>query len=121
MKRVFFPHSLGLLYLAITQYLGFPNYGDEYKVMGLAPYGEPDYVRALRQLIRLRPGGAFTLDLSYFCHWSTGDKMTWNDGEPTIGPVYTQQLEALLGPARQPDEPSRGTPQGHCSVVATGL
>lgn len=104
MKRVFFPHSLGLLYLAITQYLGFPNYGDEYKVMGLAPYGEPDYVRSLRQLIHLRQGGEFALDLSYFCHWSTGDNMTWDDGEPTIGPVYTQQLEALLGPARQPEE-----------------
>ena len=42
-RRVFFPHSLGLLYLAVTQYLGFPNYGDEFKVMGLAPYGEPRY------------------------------------------------------------------------------
>ena len=104
-KRVFFPHSLGLLYLAITQYLGFPNYGDEYKVMGLAPYGEPDYVPALRQLIHLRQGGTFALDLAYFCHWSTGDNMTWDNGEPTIGPVYTRQLEALLGPARRPDEP----------------
>jgi carbamoyltransferase len=46
-QRVFFPHSLGLLYLAVTQYLGFPNYGDEYKVMGLAPYGEPHYVREI--------------------------------------------------------------------------
>ena len=49
-RRVFFPHSLGLLYLAVTQYLGFPKYGDEFKVMGLAPYGEPRYADALRTL-----------------------------------------------------------------------
>ena len=49
LERVYFPHSLGLLYLAVTQYLGFPKYGDEYKVMGLAPYGAPDYVGAVRR------------------------------------------------------------------------
>jgi carbamoyltransferase len=48
LDRVYFPHSLGLVYLAITQYLGFVKYGDEFKVMGLAPYGTPDYTRALR-------------------------------------------------------------------------
>ena len=105
LERVYFPHSLGLVYLAITQYLGFPKYGDEYKVMGLAPYGEPDYVDALRQLIHLKPGGGFELDLSYFRHHAEGVSMTWDDGEPTIGPVYTRKLEHLLGPARHPDEP----------------
>src|ERR1700739_4343321 len=55
--RVFFPHSLGLLYLALTQYLGFPNYGDEFKVMGLAPYGEPRYVEPLRRLVHLNHDG----------------------------------------------------------------
>ena len=72
LDRVFFPHSLGLLYLAITQYLGFPNYGDEFKVMGLAPYGSPTSRSALRRLIRLRTDGGFELDLSYFRHWSEG-------------------------------------------------
>jgi carbamoyltransferase len=105
LERIYFPHSLGLLYLALTQYLGFPNYGDEYKVMGLAPYGEPDHVDALRRLIHLKPGGGFELDLSYFRHWSEGVGMTWDDGEPTIGPVYTRKLEALLGPARKPADP----------------
>ncbi len=51
--RVFFPHSLGLLYLAITQYLGFKKYGDEYKVMGLAPYGTPTHVDAIAKLVTL--------------------------------------------------------------------
>jgi carbamoyltransferase len=104
-QRVFFPHSLGLLYLAVTQYLGFPNYGDEFKVMGLAPYGEPRYVREIESLVDLRDGGMFELDLSYFSHWSDGVQMTWADGEPTIGQVYTPKLEALLGPARRRDEP----------------
>jgi len=103
--RVYFPHSLGLVYLAVTQYLGFPKYGDEYKVMGLAPYGEPAYANALRQLIHLKPDGGFELDLAYFRHWSDGVSMTWTDGEPTIGPVYTPKLEELLGPPRKPDEP----------------
>jgi len=105
LQRVYFPHSLGLLYLAVTQYLGFPKYGDEYKVMGLAPYGTPDYVRALRQLIHLMPNGGFELDLSYFRHWSAGVSMTWDDGEPTMDPVYTGKLEELLGPVRNPGEP----------------
>lgn len=104
--RVFFPHSLGLLYLAITQYLGFPKYGDEFKVMGLAPYGQPDFVEEISQLVRLKPAGLFELDLSYFSHWSEGNSMTWDDGEPTMGPVYTAKLEHLLGgAARRPEEP----------------
>jgi carbamoyltransferase len=103
--RVFFPHSLGLLYLAITQYLGFPKYGDEFKVMGLAPYGEPRYVREMESLLHLRNGGRFVLDLSYFSHWNDGVQMSWEDGEPTLGPVFTKKLETLLGPARRPDDP----------------
>jgi len=103
--HVFFPHSLGLLYLAVTQYLGFPNYGDEFKVMGLAPYGEPRYVREIASLVQLKDDGQFELDLSFFRHWSEGVQMTWEDGEPTLGPVFTPKLESLLGPARKRDEP----------------
>jgi carbamoyltransferase len=104
-QRVFFPHSLGLLYLAITQFLGFPKYGDEFKVMGLAPYGAPDFVRELRQLVSVGEAGQVRLDLSYFSHWSDGVAMTWGDGEPTLGPVFTPKLEQLLGPSRRRDEP----------------
>ena len=103
--HVFFPHSLGLLYLAITQYLGFPNYGDEFKVMGLAPYGDARYTREIESLVRLRDDGGFELDLSYFRHWSDGVQMTWEDGEPKLGTVFTPKLESLLGPARRRDEP----------------
>jgi carbamoyltransferase len=104
-QHVYFPHSIGLLYLALTQYLGFWNYGDEYKVMGLAPYGEARYTDTLRRLVHLEPDGRFQLDLEYFSHHTEGVRMTWDDGEPTIGAVYTPRLEALLGPARRADEP----------------
>ena len=114
--RVFFPHSLGLLYLAVTQYLGFPNYGDEFKVMGLAPYGEPRYVREIESLVQLQDEGRFELDLSYFSHWSDGVSMTWEDGEPTIGRVFTPKLETLLGPARRTDEPLTPT---HEAIAAS--
>lgn len=103
--RVFFPHSLGVLYLALTQFLGFPKYGDEFKVMGLAPYGEPSFVEKIRQLVHVGDRGDLCLDLSYFTHWSGGMTMTWNDGEPEIGRVFTPKLEQLLGPARQSQEP----------------
>ncbi len=102
--RTHFPHSLGLLYLAVTQYLGFWRYGDEFKVMGLAPYGSPDFVREIRDLVHLRPGGRFALNLPYFRYWSEGAAMTWGDGEPGIGRVFGERLERQLGPARHSDE-----------------
>lgn len=105
LDRVFFPHSLGLLYLAITQYLGFSKYGDEFKVMGLAPYGKPRFADRMRQLVHLRPDGGFELDLSYFVHATTGVDMTWDAGEPTLGRVFSPRLEALMGPSRAADEP----------------
>jgi carbamoyltransferase len=103
--RTYFPHSLGLLYLAITQHLGFKKYGDEYKVMGLAPYGTPAHVDAIRSLVHLRPGGGFTLDLDCFRHWTGEITMRWDGGEPTVPDVYTDRLIDRLGPARRPDEP----------------
>jgi carbamoyltransferase len=104
-QRVFFPHSLGILYLALTQYLGFDRYGDEFKVMGLAPYGEPGFTNQVRQLVHVTRDGQIRLELSYFNHWSRGVSMTWDEGEPTLGPVFTEKLESLLGPARRYDEP----------------
>lgn len=105
LDHVFFPHSLGMLYLAITQYLGFKKYGDEYKVMGLAPYGKPAYAEAISRLVRLDAGGGFRLDLDYFRHWSGEITMSWESGEPVVPDVYTDRLIDLLGPARRPDEP----------------
>jgi carbamoyltransferase len=103
--REFFPHSLGLVYLAVTQYLGFENFGDEFKDMGLAPYGEPDFVDQVGQLVHVDDDGRIRVDLDYFTHWSGGMTMTWADGEPRVGRAFTPRLEALLGPARRPGEP----------------
>lgn len=105
LDKVYFPHSLGMLYTAITQHLGFLGYGDEFKVMGLAPYGKPRYVSALRRLVTLKNGGAFELNLEYFRHWSDGVETEWSGGYPTLGTVYSPELEALLGPARRKDDP----------------
>ncbi|KAA0253220.1 carbamoyltransferase [Acidobacteria bacterium ACD] len=103
--EVAFPHSLGLFYLAITQYLGFPHYGDEYKVMGLAPYGEPEMLEEMRKIVRLAPHGRYELDLDCFLHTSEGISMVWDDGEPRIAPVYSEELTRRLGPPRGSDEP----------------
>jgi carbamoyltransferase len=102
--RVFFPHSLGLLYLAVTQYLGFKKYGDEYKVMGLAPYGSPTGVETLSKLLTLEPEGGFRLNLEYFRHWTGEISMRWDSGEPDVPDVYSERLIDLLGPARRADE-----------------
>ena len=100
----FFPHSIGFLYSAMTMYLGFPYYGDEYKVMGLAPYGKPVYVEAIREIIRPK-GELFELNLDYFTHHKSGIRMTWNDGAPVVQPFHSPLLEQRLGPSRKPDEP----------------
>ena len=102
--RVTFPHSLGLFYLAMTQYLGFPRYGDEYKVMGLAAYGTPEYLDDLRRVVQLKPAGRFQLALEYFLHHSEGVSMVWDGGEPCIERVFSRELARLLGPPREKDE-----------------
>src|SRR5436853_900922 len=104
-NRVYFPHSLGIFYSALTQFLGFPHYGDEYKVMGLAPYGEPNYLAQLREVVRIRPDGSFRLNLRYLRHHIGNVSYSWHDCAPEVGTLYRRALVDLLGPARQPDEP----------------
>ena len=104
LQRVHFPHSLGLFYTAVTQFLGFPGFGDEYKVMGLAAYGEPRFAVEVGKMVPPLPDGTFALDLRYFRHLSEGVDMTWEDGSPELGLVYTPALAGLLGPPRPPGE-----------------
>jgi carbamoyltransferase len=93
-KEIHFPHSLGLLYSAFTYYLGFKVNSGEYKVMGLAPYGEPKYAQTiLDHLVDLKADGSYRLDQSYF-DYCTGLTMT------------NAKFAALFGaPARKPDDP----------------
>ena len=92
-RRSTFPHSLGLLYSAFTYYTGFKVNSGEYKLMGLAPYGEPKYARLiLDNLVDLKPDGSFRLDLDYF-DYCTGLTMTNGSFDALFG-----------GPARKPEE-----------------
>ncbi len=106
-----FPHSLGLYYSAVTQYLGFLKFGDEYKVMGLGAYGEAKYTGAFRDIVRFSPASdefGFRLGLEYFTHHKSGPEMSWADSDktPVLGKMFSEALPKKLGaPARQPDQP----------------
>lgn len=103
--QVEFPHSMGILYTALTQYLGFPHYGDEYKVMALAAYGEPSYEKEFKEIIASDSKGNFKLNLDYFLHASCGVEMNWNEGYPYLSVCFSPKLIELLGPARTSEEP----------------
>jgi len=99
--KVYFPHSLGIFYQAMTQFLGFPHYGDEYKVMGLAPYGKPEYMEKMRQIVLLHKDGSFKLNLDYFRHYNEKIEYEWENGSPHVGELFTDKLEELFGPRRE--------------------
>jgi carbamoyltransferase len=103
--RVLFPHSLGIFYQALSQYLGFPHYGDEYKVMGLAPYGSRSVIDVMNKIVKLLPNGGFELDLAYFTHHQRGGTYQWTGGAPEFADLFSPALEDLLGPRRQPSDP----------------
>jgi carbamoyltransferase len=100
LDQVEFPHSTGIVYTATTQFLGFPHYGDEGKVMGLAPYGRPRYVEAFRDIIRTEARGQFRLNLDYFRHHAEGVDMTWDQGSPVIGRIFSDEFVRTFGAAR---------------------
>ena len=103
--QVEYPHSTGIVYTATTQFLGFPHYGDEGKVMGLAPYGQPRYIEEFRDIIRTEADGRFKLDLDYFRHASEGVDMTWDQGSPVIGRIFSDAFVRTFGPAREAGAP----------------
>jgi carbamoyltransferase len=105
--EVTFPHSLGMYYTALTQYLGFWKFGDEYKVMGLAAYGQPEFLDEFRRIVRANGPLSFRLGLEYFTHQSQGAEMTWRDANstPVLGRLFSRYLEERLGPTRKSDEP----------------
>src|SRR5208282_4656187 len=113
-----FPHSLGMYYTALTQYLGFWKFGDEYKVMGLAAYGQPEYLDEFRRIVRADGPLSFRLGLEYFTHQTQGPDMTWHetDRTPVLGRIFSPYLEKRLGPARKAGEPLT---QRHYNLAAT--
>lgn len=100
-----YPHSIGIFYTAFTQYLGFPYYGDEYKVMGLAPYGQPTLMDKVRDVIKPTADGLFKINEKYFLHPTKGVKMTWEDGSPEIDALYSDYMVEKFGKVRAKDEP----------------
>ena len=98
--QVEYPHSAGIVYTATTQFLGFPHYGDEGKVMGLAPYGQPRFIEEFRNIIRTEENGQFRLNLDYFRHHAEGVEMTWDKGSPAIGRIFSDEFVRTFGPAR---------------------
>lgn len=116
---VAFPHSLGFYYTAITQYLGFWRYGDEFKVMGLASYGEPEFAREFAKILQLgnqraKPG--FNLGLDYFVHHKVGSDVSWDEGSPVIAKLFSDYLEQRMGPARELGAP---TERRHENIAAS--
>ena len=101
LDSVDYPHSLGVFYTTVTQFLGFPKYGDEYKVMGLAPYGKAKYLKELTKILHKTDDGFFTLNKKYFKHFKKGIAMDWKNGQPTIDSLFTCEWEKLFFTARK--------------------
>lgn len=105
LEKVLFPHSIGIFYTAFTQYLGFPHYGDEYKVMGLAPYGKPTYLKEMEDILILEEGGLFRLNLDYFVHHKKGiTTRIFEDNDPTPSIIYSERMIDKFGPVREKSE-----------------
>ena len=95
---------MGIFYTAFTQYLGFDKYGDEYKVMGLSPYGNPTMVDKLRDVLIFKDNGLFEINKKYFKHHKEGVQMSWEDGDPQIVSIYSEFMGEVFGRARQKNE-----------------
>jgi carbamoyltransferase len=114
--QVEYPHSTGIVYTATTQFLGFPHYGDEGKVMGLAPLGEPRFMKEFREIIRTDEGGRFRLSLEYFRHHAEGVEMSWDEGSPVIGRIFSDEYAKRFGPPREKGSPLTGR---ECDIAAS--
>ncbi len=102
LNQVEFPHSVGLFYTMVTQFLGFSGYGDESKVMGLSTFGYPEYTDRLRTIISAE-NGKLKLNLKYF-NTEHGVGTSWAESTPDISRLYNENLTRLMGPQRQPEE-----------------
>lgn len=79
-REIFIPHSLGIFYQAMIRYLGFPHYGDEYKVVALAPYAQPAFMTEMRRLVQIHEDGMVRLELKFFRHYQEKIEYEWKSG-----------------------------------------
>jgi carbamoyltransferase len=117
LQRTFWPHSMGVVYTAITQFLGFEQYGEEYKVMGLAAYGTPRYGSLMEDLVRFHPREGLMLNLKYFQHHDSGNLLeSIDDGAVSLPRLWGDALRERLGePRRRGEEIS----QKHMDIAAS--
>ena len=99
-EKVFYPDSLGIFYQTFTQYLGFQNYGDEYKVMGLSSYGKPKYIDRVKKVINYDKYGNFKLNLKYFNHHKNMLNYNFDDGLPIFSNFFNYKFIELFGNQR---------------------
>ena len=117
-NQVKFPHSMGIFYQSLTQYLGFHNYGDEYKVMGLAPYGVPAYQSKIENMIKIKSKGKFELEMKYFRHHKEDMSFEWLDGSPKFDMLFEREkLTDLL--QLKPRNPGEDINQDHRNLAAS--
>jgi carbamoyltransferase len=103
LDSVNFPVSVGLFYTAFTQFLGFPYYGDEYKVMGLAPYGEPKYVDKIKNILKFLPNGLFSWDSRFFVQ-PTKAGFKYENNIPYVGNLFSNYFTKVFGSPRKKGE-----------------
>jgi carbamoyltransferase len=121
-REIRFPHSLGLLYSAFTAFLGFEVNEGEYKVMGMAPYGEPKYVDRVHRLLRVAGDGSFELDMDYFSYEYSPDRSIGRRFEQLFGPPRTPEAPFVTGrtdPSARAADPAVVASQYYADVAAS--
>jgi len=103
-SKIFFPHSLGIFYEAFTQFLGFHNYGDEYKLMGLSALGKDSEINNFKKIITLKNNGEFQLNLKYFNHHKKKLSYSWDNVCPVTNNLLNEKINSIFGSPRRSDE-----------------
>lgn len=102
--KILFPHSLGIFYEAFTQFLGFHNYGDEYKIMGLSSYGKPTECEKISKIIKQKNDHEFFLNLEYFIHHRENIYYSWDNTVPKQKNLFSNKILKLFGNPRNKEE-----------------
>jgi len=120
--RLFYPHSLGILYQAVTQFIGFPHYGDEGKTMGLAPYGDPSSIKEFSHLYTILPHPPyFQLNAPWFSHFRKGIAVDFATEQPRVPILYNELWEKTFGPPRSPGDPLTAREENLAASVQKAL
>jgi carbamoyltransferase len=106
--KILFPNSLGIFYESFTQFLGFSNFGEEYKVMGLSSLGSPTHLEKIKNIIKLKKNGEFELNLSYFNHHKKNIIYSFDNVAPKIDNLFSNNFINLFGNPRKKDEDISG-------------